>query len=114
MDIFLSRLKEYGVDPPTMAWKRVATEQQCMALFQESGLRNVRSTRIDHGYYLNDASDWWHIVWNGGFRGLVSRLPDTDRARFKEEHLDEVAACATDNGLRLEMKVLYTVGTKMP
>ncbi len=109
-DIFLNRLKGYGIEPPTMSWKRIATVDQCTNLFSRAELNTIRCEPVDCGYYLNGPADWWYIVWNAGFRGLVNSLSDADRERFKEEHLDEISMLSTDNGIRLEMKVLYTVG----
>lgn len=110
--LFLDRLEKYGIEPPTLAWKRVATKEQCTSLFNDAGLGNAKSEQLECGYHLNDASDWWHIIWNGGFRGLVNQLATDELVRFKEEHLAEVQGLASDKGIWLEMSVLYTVGTK--
>ncbi len=112
VDLFLNRLKKYGIEPPIFSWKRVATKQQCMDLFSEAGLADPKSEKLDCGYHLRDASDWWQIVWNAGYRGLVSQLADDEMARFKEEHLAEVQNLASAKGIWLEMNILYTVGTK--
>jgi len=111
-DLFFERLRKYGVDPPTLSWKRVSTEDRCVSLFEGVGLRDISCQCIDHSYYLEKPSDWWYIVWNGGFRGLVNRLSDEDQLRFKQEHLDEITGLSAGEGIRLEMKVLYTVGTR--
>lgn len=110
--LLLTRLERYGLEVPTLAWKRVATTAQCSALFKAAGLQSVRSEQRECGYFLETASDWWYIVWNGGFRGLVSQLSATDLVRFKKEHLAEIEELATDKGLWLEMEVLFTMGTK--
>ncbi len=112
-DIFLKRLEDYGVEPPTMSWKRISTADQCKDLFSKAGLGKIKCESVDFSYYLSGPDDWWYIVWNAGLRGLVNQLSETDRERFKEEHLDEVAALSTDKGIRLEMKVLYAAGTKL-
>ena len=112
VDLFLDRLKKYGIEPPIFSWKRVATKQQCVDLFSEAGLADPKSEQLDCGYHLRDASDWWQIVWNAGYRGLVSQLANDELARFKDEHLSEVQNLASDKGIWLEMNVLYTVGTK--
>jgi len=108
--LFLDRLQKYGIQAPTMAWKRVATEEQCTALFNEAGLHHIKSERVACGYYLGNTSDWWYIICNGGFRGLVNQLSADDLERFQEEHLAEVEALASGQGIWLEMNILYTVG----
>ena len=112
VDLFMQRLKQYGIEPPSLAWKRVAKEEQCLSLFREAGLHDVQCHRVDCGYHLRDASEWWHIIWNGGFRGLVNQLEPDELDRFQEEHSAEVQALASEQGIWLEMSVLYTVGTR--
>ena len=112
VNLFIDRLKTYGVDVPNLGWKRVATKEQCAALFKEAGLRNVKCEQKPCGYYLGDASDWWYIIWNAGFRGLVNQLSQNDLVKFKTEHLAEVEELKTDQGIWLEISTLYTVGEK--
>jgi ubiquinone/menaquinone biosynthesis C-methylase UbiE len=112
VNLFLGRLEWYGIEVPTLAWKRVATKEQCISLFKEAGLHNINSEQKESGYYLRDASDWWYIIWNGGFRGLVNKLTQNNFKKFKEEHIAEVTELASDKGIWLEMNILYTIGTK--
>lgn len=112
IDIFLEHLKDYGIEPPTLAWKRVASSAQCTALFDAAGMQRTRSQRLDCGFYLDNASQWWHIVWNGGFRGLINKLAPADLKQFKEKHLSEIEQLASDRGIWLEMSILYTLGNK--
>ncbi|MEJ2692005.1 MAG: class I SAM-dependent methyltransferase [Candidatus Thiodiazotropha sp.] len=110
VDLFLKRLESYGVEVPSLAWKRVASQQQCLSLFDAAGLRNATSRQLDLGYYLADAAEWWSIIWNAGFRGLVNQLSQSDLIKFKAEHLAEIDALMSEKGLWLEMNILYTIG----
>lgn len=110
--LFLNRLASYGIEIPSLAWKRVATIEQCTQVFIEAGLQNVSCQRIEHGYYFKDATDWWYMIWNAGFRGLVSQLSNEDLIKFKQEHLAEVDALASDQGVWLQLDILYTLGKK--
>ncbi len=110
--MFLERLEKYNVEIPTMTWKRIATEDKCMDLFNSAELKDVRIQLKDIGYYLKDASDWWYIIWNGGFRGLVSQLSAQDMKRFKAEHLSEVEVLSLNKGIWLEMNILFSMGVK--
>lgn len=112
VELLFLRLKEYGIEPPSLAWKRVATRHHCLKLFRDAGIDNVSCNHMDCGYYLRDAADWWYIVWNGGFRGLVNQLDDEQLIRFQQDHLEEVQACASEQGIRVEMGILYTMGRK--
>jgi hypothetical protein len=112
VNLFIDRLEGYGIEVPSLAWKRVATKEQCTSLFKESGLQKIKSEQKECDYYLRDAFDWWYIIWNGGFRGLVNQLSANDFIKFKEEHLTEVKELETGKEIWLEMDILYTIGEK--
>lgn len=112
VNLFIERLEIYGVEVPSPAWKRVATKEQCTSLFEDAGLHNIECEQMPCGYYLRDAAEWWYIVWNGGYRGLVNKLSPDDFRRFKAEHSSEVDALKSDKGIWLEVNILYTVGRK--
>lgn len=111
VELFFSCLKRFGIAPPALTWKRIATPEQCSALFSDAGLRNVTVDQIDCGYSLGGPEEWWHIVWNGGFRGLVQQLGKDDLNRFMREHLAELAGLVAGEGIRMEMGIIYAVGT---
>jgi arsenite methyltransferase len=67
---------------------------------------------MECGFYLDNPSQWWHIVSNSGFRGLVNKLSPAELNQFKAEHLSEIGQLASDRGIWLEMSVLYTMGMK--
>lgn len=111
-EMMLARLSAYAIAIPAPSWKQVANEGACSALFNRAGLTNTRVESRNVGYYLDSAERWWDVIWNAGFRRLVSLLPEGDRERFKREHLREIEALATKDGIWLDVGVLYTVGTK--
>ena len=107
-----SRITTYGVQVPPQTWKRIAHEQGCRELFEKAGLANIAVDRKNVGYYLDSAGQWWDVVWNAGFRRMVGQLSPSDQEQFKREHLQEVEALRTKDGIRLDVGVLYTSGTK--
>jgi SAM-dependent methyltransferase len=111
-DVMLARLRTHAIAIPPPIWKRVGNEGACRALFDRAGLTNVRVESRNEGYYLDCAERWWDVIWNAGFRRLVSQLPEDVRERFKREHLNEIETLATKDGIWLDVGVLYTVGTK--
>ena len=113
-DLFVNRLAAYGVQNPPQAWKRIAHEAGCRQLFETAGLADIRIEQKNVGYYLDSQDEWWDIVWNAGFRRLVAQLSQNDQERFKQEHLGEVGALRTNEGIWLDVGVLYTIGTKPP
>jgi ubiquinone/menaquinone biosynthesis C-methylase UbiE len=109
-EIFLDHLEEYGVERPPISWKRIADEEKSAALFNIAGLTNIQFQRHNAGYYLQDAGQWWNVVWNAGYRGLVSQLNEEQMESFKQLHLSEIQKLATDKGIWLDVEVLYTMG----
>lgn len=113
-DLFLARLSAYGVKRPSQTWQRVASESGCRELFAQAGLSEIRVVRKNLGYYLRTPEEWWSVVWNAGFRRLVNAIDPAERERFRQEHLTEVNTLATQQGIWLDIGVLYTIGTKAP
>lgn len=111
-DLLFGRIASYGVQTPPQGWKRVAHEAGCRELFEKAGLTDIRVETKNVGYYLAGPDEWWEIVWNAGFRRLVSRLSSQDQERFKKEHLEEIEGLRTKDGIWLDTGVLYTIGTK--
>lgn len=110
VDLFLERIQRYGVAPPEFTWRKVCTEAQFHALFSGAGLRDVQVQRHPIGYLLDDAEMWWRVIWYAGFRGLVAQLSEPDLARFKQEHLAEIAALHDGQGIPLDIPALFASG----
>lgn len=112
IDLFLARLERYGVEIPPQRWQRLSDEGLNQALLSAAGLEDIEVCRRDLSYPLADAEGWWEVVWNAGFRGLLSQLSDADLARFRGEHLAEIAALDEGQGVPLRVEVLYARGRK--
>ena len=111
-EMMLARLRAHAIAIPPPDWRRVGTEGACRALFGGAGLTNTQVVSRNVGYYLDGAERWWDVIWNAGFRRLISLLPQAEREEFKREHLREIEALTTKDGLWLDVGVLYAVGTK--
>lgn len=111
-DLFLARIEQYGVAIPPLSWKRLADEQMNRALFAAAGLEDIQVVRHDLGYRLPHAEAWWEVLWHAGFRGLLEQLDEQELARFRQEHLDEIAALDDGGGVPLHVEVLYTQGRR--
>lgn len=112
-DLLAKRLvTRYNIQLPPPTWERIATEAGCRELFEKAGLRDIRVELKNMGYFLADENEWWDVIWNAGFRRLVSQFAPADLARFRQEHLQEVAVLKTKDGLWLDIGVLFTLGTK--
>jgi ubiquinone/menaquinone biosynthesis C-methylase UbiE len=112
VEIFSKKLEQFGVERPPLKWRLIATAPKCRDLFGDAGLEEILVERKELGYYLKEPSDWWDVIWNAGFRSQVSRLSPRDLERFKAEHLREAETLRTQDGIWLNVNVLYTAGSK--
>ncbi len=110
--LLLARLDQFGVPTPPQPWQAIAHEAGCRRFFAQAGLRDVEVERQDLGYFLAGAEEWWDVIWNAGFRRLLGRVAPAEQARFQEQHLAEVEALRTPEGIRLGVPALFSVGTK--
>ena len=89
-DLFLSRYEDFGREAPPLSWKRISTEQALRDLFGSVGVDSVKIYPEALGCYMNSPQDWWDIVWNAGYRGLLNQLNDDEQVLFKQQHLAEI------------------------
>ncbi len=112
VDLFVKRIKEYGVEPPDeFGWRRVGAEDKYRALYEAVELQNIQIHSKDLSYYLPDVEGWWDIIWYAGFRGLVEQIESTQVETFKRDHLAEVSKLLTPQGLAMQIEVLFAEGT---
>ena len=112
IESFFLRLRRYAIEPPSSSWRRIDTVEKALTLFGAAGLEQVRVEVKDVGYYLKNAAEWWDIIWYTGYRDLVARLAPGDLRAFRADHLREVQALATQDGIWLGVEVLFAIGVR--
>jgi ubiquinone/menaquinone biosynthesis C-methylase UbiE len=112
-DIMTKRLESYNIQQPPQTWKLIATEAGCKKFFEKAGIQNITVEQKNMGYFLSSAGEWWDLIWNAGYRRILSQLNPSDLERFRKEHMQEVAALATEDGIWLDIGVLFTMGTTL-
>jgi ubiquinone/menaquinone biosynthesis C-methylase UbiE len=115
-NLFIRRVEQYGITLPVQS-PRVAAESlknpdTCLDLLRRAGLMDVAVQSEQKGYHLKDGNEWWEVIWNSGYRGMVEQIPPEQQARFRQEHLAEVGEYATPNGLWMDVEVYFASGTK--
>ena len=111
-DKFLRRVEDYGVDIPHPSWRRVATEADNIKLFKAAELIDIEAYSRDVGYFLKSTEEWWSVIWNAGYRGLIAGFEPETLAQFKQEHLAEIEAFKTQKGIKLNVGVIHTKGKR--
>lgn len=114
--LLLDILENYGVEVPKdrskMGWYKLATSEQGTALMQQAGLIDISVESKQLGFHLATAMEWWEVVWNAGFRGLVDRVPEEKLDQFRKEHLADIDQLKTKEGIWLDVEVLFFMANK--
>jgi ubiquinone/menaquinone biosynthesis C-methylase UbiE len=98
-------------DSPLLSGQ-LCERKSLLALLQDAGFVDVTVHEEQLGYHLRDAQEWWEVVWHSALRMLVEQVPAAQRDRLRMEHLAEVTALATADGLWLNVPVLLARGFK--
>lgn len=110
-----ARLQTYGVSfPAQRPSQRLVDPERCRDLLRDTGFRDVEVRTEQLGYYLSDANEYWEdtVLWNGSTHGLISQIPPDKLDQFKAEHLAEVRALATDQGIWVQVPCNFALGRK--
>jgi len=95
-----------------VVWDQVGQHKVLLALLRDAGLVEVTVEEEQLGYHLRDAQEWWEVVSHSALRLLVELVPVAQREHLRLEHLAEVAALASADGLWLNVPVLFARGRK--
>lgn len=109
---FREAIEATGTPFPEAAWQRFADAQECLQLVEQAGYRNSQVRSKQMGYHLASENDWWEILWNSGFRGILNALSPAQQAALREQHLARVAGLKTGDGIWLDVEVIYTQAEK--
>lgn len=109
-DIFLNRYESFGMDVPSLSWKRLCSESDIRALFSLVGIDQVDLYHEPLGFYMEQAQDWWDIVWNAGYRGLLNQLSPQDQQLFEQQHREEIARLCESEPPWLDTGVIIAIG----
>jgi ubiquinone/menaquinone biosynthesis C-methylase UbiE len=109
---FREAIEASGHPFPEPAWQRLAQAQQCQDLIEQAGYCNAQVTTKQMGYHLASENDWWEIMWNSGFRGILNMLSAQQLADLRLQHLAQVADLKTADGIWLNVEVNFSLAEK--
>lgn len=112
VDLFLACAARHGLAIPALGWRRLGDEERNRALFAAAGLEDIEIFRHALGYPLADPEAWWEVLWYAGFRSVLNQLDAAGLARFRAEHLAEIARLAREGGATLQVEGLFALGRK--
>jgi len=108
--LFLQRFEFYGFQSPPLSWKKMTTEDQLIDLFAQASISDVKIYTEPLGFHMTSANDWWDIVWNAGYRGLLTQLSESQLIHFKREHLMEIQALCDAGDTWLDTGLMIAIG----
>ena len=109
---FREAVEATGTPFPEAAWQRLAETTVCQQLVEQAGYQRPEVTTKQLGYHLASENDWWEIIWNSGFRGILNALTPEQQAALRAQHLDQVAGLKTTDGIWLDVDVIFTQAVK--
>jgi hypothetical protein len=83
-------------------------------LLHEAGFVQTEVQSEQLGYYFRTVEEYWEERWAGQRRMAVLQLAPAQREQFKAEHLAEVRALATAQGIWRDVPVNFARGWKRP
>jgi len=111
-DLFINRFESTGRVVPPLSWRRLATNELLEGLFNAVGITKVKIYHEPLGYRMTSAQMWWDVVWNAGWRSLLTQLSDEEQKEFKEVHMNEVAQHIGNDGIWFNTEVLIAIAEK--
>lgn len=108
--LFLEQYEALGYEVPPLSWKQITTDEQLRNLFESVGVTVVEIHREPLGFHMNSAEDWWDVVWNAGYRGLLNQMDEAELASFKKQHLKEVRQLCEQGDTWLDTGVAIVIG----
>jgi ubiquinone/menaquinone biosynthesis C-methylase UbiE len=112
-DLWNARLRQYGVSLPTGSPDhRLAEPETCRRLLHEAGFVQTEVQSEQLGYYFRTVEEYWEEMWSSRSRMAVLQLAPAQRQQFQAEHLAEVRALATDQGIWRDLPINFARGWK--
>ena len=109
---FQTDIEAFGIEFPKGNWLLIDEEQACLDLLHEGGFKQAQAVTEQLGYHLNSSQDWWELLWSSGYRGILEQLNPEQLAQFRARHLAEIDKLATKDGVWLNIKTIFSIGTR--
>lgn len=109
---FLSLYEKFGKQVPPLSWQRLADVAAIEKVYRAAGITEITIHHESLGYALQSEQQWWDIVWNAGFRGLLNQLTDGELEVFKVQHMDTIRELCRNGENWLDTSTIIAIGTK--
>lgn len=109
---FRALIEETGVEFPASSWQQFSDSESCLELFPVDLFEEQNITTKQHGIHLKDANEWWNIIINSGLRSYLELLDPDQQAKLRIKHNQQVDKLTTEDGIWLDVDVIYTQAIK--
>jgi arsenite methyltransferase len=105
-----ARVQQYGVKIVPQPTHRLTDPMKCQQMLAETGFAQIEVRSEQLGYYLPTAEDRWSEIL-ASLEGVLLRQIDPSLCKqFKTEHLAELAALTTPQGLWVDVPAHFAFG----
>jgi len=111
---FRELIEETGVEFPASSWQQFSDHNTCLGLFSNDLYQQQKSTTKQHGIHLKDANEWWNIIINSGLRSYLELLKPEQQAELRIKLSRKLDALKTEDGIWMDVEVIYTQAIKRP
>ena len=111
-DIFIEHFEATGREVPPLSWKRLCSEDLLREQFAAVGITEVTIHHEPLGYHMTDEQMWWDVVWNAGWRALLSQMDEQEQKEFERYHRAHINEVVGEEGEWFNTEVLIAIGEK--
>ena len=113
-DLWVARMQRYGLAPAAIPFTRLGTPEKCEAVLNEAGYTDIHARREQQGYYLPSIEQRWSDIMSGLEGRPLRQLTPHQRDQIKAEHLAELAAHLTPQGIWINVDTVFAFGRVAP
>lgn len=111
-ELWAERMRRHHIEFPFPPTARLANPDTCEELLAAAGFVDARVQTEQLGYYHRDPAARWNEI-EVGLEGLRwKRLPPAERAQLKAEHLAELEAQVTPQGIWADLPTHFCFAVK--
>lgn len=106
--LFLELLQVFGVEPPSLSWRRLQTREQIVALCDGRPASSLRIELYPIRYPLS-LDEWWGMLNNAGYRALINQLDPELLPEFRQRLVGQARELAGGDTLQFNVDTLFTI-----
>lgn len=112
VQLFMRCYESFGHELPPLSWQRLSNSELLESQFSAADLKVSSIHHEPLGYTMTNSQMWWDVVWNAGWRSLISLLSEEEQREFKKVHMKEVSELIGEEGVWFNTEVLIAIGEK--